>query len=139
MNVINPIARRYAVTLVDLVGRGLITVNSLHFIGFSMGAHMAGKVAREAKLLSPNFIVPRLTALDPPGPYKFPPNVNPDFQGLKKTDAAFVDAIHTDVLLCGSSETYGTVDFFPNNGVNPQPGCPRYIEDFLKEFPLSSE
>lgn len=138
VNNVSPIAKKYAATLVGLASRGLIAVNSLHFMGFSLGAHLAGNTAREANLLSDSFNVPRITALDPASTNLFPSKVtaNSNFQELKKTDATFVDVIHTDVMLFGMSMSLGTVDFFPNNGVNPQPGCPVYIPFSLDHTPL---
>lgn len=46
---------------------------------------------------------------------------------LDKTDAGFVDIIHTDDssiigIGYGTSQSCGHVDFFPNNG-DDQPGC----------------
>jgi hypothetical protein len=43
---------------------------------------------------------------------------------LNWQDAGFVDIIHTD-RLAGMSVSTGTVDFYPNNFV--QPGCPQFI------------
>lgn len=43
---------------------------------------------------------------------------------LSKTDAYFVDVIHTDAGLYGAPVTSGTVDFWPNGGDTLQPGCP---------------
>ena len=41
---------------------------------------------------------------------------------IDKTDAIFVDNIHTDVRVAGIGQAVGHVDFFPNNG-KKQPGC----------------
>lgn len=57
--------------------------------------------------------------LDPAGPF-----YNIVQKTLSSNDARFVDIIHTDYGLIGVGRTTGTVDFFPNNGRNPQPGCP---------------
>jgi len=42
---------------------------------------------------------------------------------LDKGDATFVDVIHTARGIQGISEPIGHVDFYPNNGYSPQPGC----------------
>lgn len=59
-------------------------------------------------------------ALDPAGPLFsfFPQSIK-----LDKTDAEFIDVIHTDAGGFGYSETVGHVDFFPNGGSGVQPGC----------------
>lgn len=50
------------------------------------------------------------------------------------SSAAFVDAIHTDVRFAGTGMSVGTVDFFTNDGVNPQPGCPPYTPVTLEQM-----
>lgn len=49
------------------------------------------------------------------------------FQGdvghLAKTDAKFVDVIHTDGGVFGFPNPIGHVDFYPNGGIALQPGC----------------
>jgi hypothetical protein len=42
-----------------------------------------------------------------------------------------VDIIHTDSGFYGTAKISGTVDFFPNNGIRVQPGCP------LRAIPFS--
>lgn len=42
---------------------------------------------------------------------------------LSVDDADFVDVIHTAAGSLGYSESIGHVDFFPNSGDAPQPGC----------------
>ena len=49
---------------------------------------------------------------------------NADPEGrLDAGDAILVDAIHTDSGLLGFKEPYAHVDFYPNKGTKPQPGC----------------
>jgi hypothetical protein len=42
---------------------------------------------------------------------------------LDAGDAILVDTIHTCGGSLGFREPYGHVDFFPNGGTRPQPGC----------------
>ena len=67
------------------------------------------------------------TGLDPAGPY---------FTGtdaevhLDKTDAEYVDIVHTNMPLIGTSDHVGHTDFFPNGG-SLHPGC---LNDLSGEF-----
>ncbi|XP_008164538.2 inactive pancreatic lipase-related protein 1 [Chrysemys picta bellii] len=93
--------------------------SKVHFIAHSLGAHAAGETGRRRPGLG------RITGLDPAQPY---------FEGtpievrLDKTDAAFVDIIHTDsaptipYLGFGMSQAIGHLDFYPNGGIQ-MPGC----------------
>ncbi|XP_794147.1 lipase member H-like [Strongylocentrotus purpuratus] len=92
----------------------------MHIIGHSLGAHIAG-YAGEAL----GGRVGRVTGLDPAGPL---------FGGtdnqckLDRSDAMFVDVIHTDgdMLLFGGAglmEECGDHDWYPFGGKD-QPGCP---------------
>lgn len=62
------------------------------------------------------------TGLDPARPlFEFP-----SFESVEKldpTDAEFVDVIHTCRGVLGYEAPTGTVDFYPNSGFPPQPGC----------------
>ena len=42
---------------------------------------------------------------------------------LHKNDALTVDVVHTCANLAGIEEAIGDVDFYPNGGTHPQPGC----------------
>ena len=70
----------------------------MHFIGFSLGAHISGQAAELLKLN--NITVDRITALDPAEPCF--DEVNLPLR-LNKTNADFIDVIHTDV-----AEDYNT-------------------------------
>jgi hypothetical protein len=42
--------------------------------------------------------------------------------GVSKTDASFVDVIHTNTWFIGVARPVGHVDYYPNGGLL-QPGC----------------
>lgn len=64
--------------------------------------------------------VGRITGLDA----AYPLYMNTDNEGhLARTDAAFVDVIHTDGGILGFPNPLGHVDFYPNGGKPKQPGC----------------
>ncbi|CAL7952330.1 unnamed protein product [Xylocopa violacea] len=109
-----------------LVGRQLaklvrslnVPLERVHLIGFSLGAHVAGFAGAELGNVS------RITGLDPAGPLF--ESQDPRAR-LDKTDANFVDVIHSNgeqLLLggLGSWQPMGDVDFYPNGG-RMQTGC----------------
>lgn len=59
-----------------------------------------------------------LPGLDPAGPA-----FSESDEHLSSTDAAFVDAIHTDPGYFGTNYSAATVDFWPNGRSGIQPGC----------------
>lgn len=67
-----------------------------------------------------NLKMRKCAGLDPAGPLfkKWPKNVR-----LDAGDAEFVDVIHTDAGIFGFPRSVGHVDFWPNQGLAPQPGC----------------
>ncbi|XP_046966625.1 pancreatic lipase-related protein 2-like [Vanessa cardui] len=87
---------------------------SMHLIGYSLGAHVVGNAGRELEGK-----VARVTGLDPAGPLW---NLNKD--RLSSSDGIYVEAIHTDggVLGQGIGSAIADADFFPNGGTS-QPGC----------------
>lgn len=97
-----------------------VSASNVHLIGHSLGAHVAGYAGTRIPRLV------RITGLDP---------AEPDFEDtdnvvhLEKTDAVFVDIIHSDgsefdyVSGFGMIDEVGHIDFYPNGGEN-QPGCP---------------
>ncbi|KAI5631393.1 lipase domain-containing protein [Phthorimaea operculella] len=102
---------------------GLSNLNNFHFIGHSLGAHLAGycghALQRKFRLK-----LGRITGLDPAAPY-FTDTVT--LVRLDRTDATYVDIIHSNALPLyergfGISEPIGHVDFYPNGG-QIQPGC----------------
>ncbi|KAK7491933.1 hypothetical protein BaRGS_00016779, partial [Batillaria attramentaria] len=102
-----------------LVREAGLKLDSLHLIGHSLGAHISGYAGRRL-----HGQIGRITGMDPAGP---------DFQGyrpaviLDKTDAQFVDNIHTNGKTiieggAGMSSPTAHVDFYVNGG-RTQPGC----------------
>ncbi|XP_068622617.1 pancreatic triacylglycerol lipase-like [Battus philenor] len=89
-----------------------VPLRSLHLIGHSLGAHVVGNAGKKL-----GGQVGRITGLDPAGPLW-----NKNSNRLSKTDAHYVEAIHTNAGVFGIASSVGTVDFYPNGGVS-QPGC----------------
>ncbi|XP_011505791.1 PREDICTED: lipoprotein lipase-like, partial [Ceratosolen solmsi marchali] len=100
-----------------------ISKRSIHLIGHSMGAQIAGIVGRTI-----GFKLSRITGLDPAGP-----NFNYPEAHLSMNDAAFVDTIHTDAGAYGTARLSATVQFYVNKGYRVQPGCPIHYEFFSDE------
>ncbi|ODM89348.1 Lipase member H, partial [Orchesella cincta] len=61
----------------------------------------------------------RITGLDPAGPLFFPPI---RARNIDKSDAKFVQIIHTNMGTLGDTTKDGHADFYPNGGVQ-QPNC----------------
>ncbi|NWR12049.1 LIPHA Lipase, partial [Paradoxornis webbianus] len=101
---------------VDQMLVGGASLDSMHMIGVSLGAHVAGFVGQKY-----NGKFGRITGLDPAGP-SF--NREPPERRLDRTDAQFVDVIHSDINVLGFKKPLGTIDFYPNGGMD-QPGCPK--------------
>ncbi|XP_043801526.1 lipase member H-like [Apis laboriosa] len=109
---INKLSTFIANALNSLVNNG-VNPEKIHLIGHSLGAQLAARIGRKT-----NFKIPRITALDPAGPLYY----ILDFH-ISSSDAKFVDVIHTDMGFYGLAVKVGHVDFFPNYGYRPQPGC----------------
>ncbi|GFO21121.1 pancreatic triacylglycerol lipase [Plakobranchus ocellatus] len=108
-----------ALLLHRLVEVKSLELSTVHIIGHSLGAHVAGY----AGACSPG--LGRITGLDPAQPnyHNYSTAVR-----LDPSDAHFVDVIHTDarpyetVGGYGIIEPIGDIDFYPNGG-REQPGC----------------
>lgn len=76
-----------------------------------------------AELIAPgtNNRIVRLTALNPGCFTQFVGRFSPEIK-LQKSDAQFVDVIHTECLVFGTCDVIGDADFYPNGGL-VQPGC----------------
>uniref|UniRef100_A0A665URH2 Lipase, member Ib n=1 Tax=Echeneis naucrates TaxID=173247 RepID=A0A665URH2_ECHNA len=94
-------------------------LSSLHLIGVSLGAHLAGFVGANLKGK-----IGRITGLDPAGPMFT--STTPE-ERLDPSDAMFVDVLHTDMDCEGA---HGHIDFYANGGVD-QPGCPKTIFSYF--------
>ncbi|KAI8422298.1 hypothetical protein MSG28_006176 [Choristoneura fumiferana] len=69
-----------------------------------------------------NVAIGRITGLDPARPlFEFPKRS--DSLSLDRSDANFVDVIHSCGGILGVQKPTGHVDFYPNSGGAPQPGC----------------
>ncbi|XP_044014117.1 lipase member I-like [Aphidius gifuensis] len=91
-------------------------VDNLHIVGHSLGAHVAGFVGSHF-----HGTIRRITALDPAGPW-FLSGV-PDEYRIDRSDAKFVDVIHTCAGVAGLRMPCGHVDYYVNRGTCDQPGC----------------
>ncbi|KAF5291388.1 hypothetical protein FQR65_LT01698 [Abscondita terminalis] len=94
---------------------GELPISTIHIVGFSLGAHIAGFAGKY--LFERGYEkIPRITGLDP---------ALPNFlqERLTKNDARFVDIIHTDGGKFGIGFSIGHADFYPNGGSYVQPGC----------------
>lgn len=101
------------------------SLDSIHMIGVSLGAHISGLVGQMF-----GGQLGRITGLDPAGPLY---RGKPPSERLDPTDAQFVDVIHSDTDGLGYADALGHVDFYPNGGTD-QPGCPPTVFAGLKYF-----
>lgn len=97
----------------------------IHLIGHSLGAHIMGYAGSYTK-----YRVSRITGLDPARP-AFEDCIGPE-NHLDDTDANFVDVIHSCAGYLGFRKPIGMVDFYPNGGGPPQPGCTEISQIFSK-------
>lgn len=107
-------------------------LRNVHIIGHSLGSHLAGYAGYH---LQQDFGLKlgRITGLDPAAPLfsETEPIVR-----LDRSDAEFVDAIHTDAnpFMKGGLGIYqrvGHVDFYPNGG-SDNPGCDVRLQDYMR-------
>ncbi|NXF81864.1 LIPH Lipase, partial [Sclerurus mexicanus] len=120
--------KRVAEVLKKLIDEMLIdgaSLDSVHMIGVSLGAHISGFVGQMF-----GGALGRITGLDPAGPLY---RGTPPSERLDPTDAQFVDVIHSDTDGLGYREALGHIDFYPNGGTD-QPGCPLTIFSGLQYF-----
>uniref|UniRef100_A0A8D8RAR8 Pancreatic lipase-related protein 2 n=1 Tax=Cacopsylla melanoneura TaxID=428564 RepID=A0A8D8RAR8_9HEMI len=119
-----PIGLCFAQQLDMLIRSGFLPgPDRLHFVGHSLGAHIAGNTASALRGLIGTPVY-RVTGLDPAGPLLWKRRT-PDFKILDSQDAAFVDAHHTNggvFFAKGQMSRLGTVDVYYNGG-RKQPKC----------------
>jgi len=85
-----------------------------HLVGFSLGSHVVGKAASSVA-----FDITRVTGLEPAHPEFSLKDTN---KRLDKSDALFVDVVHTNSASLSFPDAIGHVDFYVNGGMS-QPGC----------------
>ncbi|XP_067002045.2 inactive pancreatic lipase-related protein 1 isoform X2 [Anabrus simplex] len=113
-------AQHLARTIERLVREEGVPLSSLHVIGFSLGAHVAG-IAGSLLTIGK---LPRLTALDPAGPMF---HKKTEEWRLDPSDAEFVLVLHTSGGFVSFDEPLGHADFYPNGGKSPQPACEEQV------------
>jgi len=111
-----PVGQHIAELIDFLVAQTGAKLGDFHLIGHSLGGHVAGFAGSSTTTGK----VARITGLD--SAYPLFANEGPD-GSLDAGDAILVDAIHTASGVLGLREPYGDVDFYPNKGTIPQPGC----------------
>ncbi|CAH1986121.1 unnamed protein product [Acanthoscelides obtectus] len=118
------VGRQLGILLNKMVEKGL-DVRKIHLIGFSLGAHVAGTASESLK--NRGLLLGRITGLDPASPLFRGNYLREQYKKLDRSDAKFVDVIHTDGSPSvtdgfGLWDPIGHVDFYPNGG-QEQPGC----------------
>uniref|UniRef100_A0A6P7GIA5 Pancreatic lipase-related protein 3-like isoform X2 n=1 Tax=Diabrotica virgifera virgifera TaxID=50390 RepID=A0A6P7GIA5_DIAVI len=119
----NYISAKNSVTRVGLYVAGFIKqlkenfgirLEKVKFVGHSLGAHICGNsgAALGGK-------VDRIVGLDPAGPLFTVKNID---NRLDRSDAKFVQVIHTNGGTLGFRLAMGHAEYFPNEGES-QPGC----------------
>ncbi|XP_067648300.1 lipase member H [Eurosta solidaginis] len=111
---VGPVGKYFAKQLKEFMDKHEIDPADVHIIGHSLGAHIAGNLGDYF-----NGSLGRVTGLDPALPLFTPLSSD----GLHASAAQFVDVIHTDFPVFGDGTPRGMVDFYPNFGTPPQPGC----------------
>ncbi|XP_014218848.1 lipase member H-like [Copidosoma floridanum] len=120
--------------------------NHLYFIGHSLGAHLSGHIAHLMKQSGDDFWkIERITGLDPAKPCFVDTNTE-DHYKLDKSDAAFVDVIHSnigynsDAFSLGLNKPIGHIDFFIDGGTL-QPKCEKleYFEAIICSHKVSHD
>ncbi|KAI4468892.1 lipase [Holotrichia oblita] len=87
-------------------------------VGHSVGAHICGCIGAHVKALSGS-LIGIIIALDPAGPLF---SILTRSNRINRSQASFVQVIHTAGLLLGFHSALGHADYYPNGGIS-QPGC----------------
>lgn len=107
--------------ITKLIDELKVNPQSVSIVGHSFGSHVsgfAGKQVQKANAVK----IGRITATDPARP-PFESSLISNNDKLTKEDATTVVVIHTDIGKSGYVAPLGTIDFYPNGGGAPQPGC----------------
>lgn len=111
------VGRYLADFLIFLVSKGL-KLNETTIVGHSLGGQIAGFTGAAL-----NGELGQIIALDPAGPlFTFPTLFSID-ERLDKSDAQWVQVLHTSSNILGVQIDCGHQDFYPNAGIVPQAGC----------------
>ena len=102
--------------------KGNLSLNDVHILGHSLGAHVAGFAGANLSEM-----IGRITGMDPARPGFETPRFKDSKDRLDASDAKFVDVIHTCAGTIGFSKPIGHADFYPNEGTFRQPGCSIFI------------
>lgn len=102
----------------DLLG---VSAQNVTLVGHSFGSHVSGLAGKEVTKTK-NVKIAKIIATDP-ARRPFESSSIADVDKLTEEDAITVVGIHTDAGYAGYTKPTGTVDFYPNGGANPQPGC----------------
>lgn len=108
-------------------------LDNVHIFGHSLGSHLAG-YAGDTLQKKFGLKLGRITAMDPAEPLFG--DADPIVR-LDRSDAKFIDVIHTDTLPItrgglGMAAAIGHVDFYPNGGSN-NPGCDEPVEHYIAQ------
>ena len=124
------VGRQIALLVDNIVqNEKLSSAELVQLVGHSLGGQTAGYAGKYFTDLTNNKIG-KITGLDPAGPgfeIEDMPDRDRHLIHLYKTDATFVDVIHTTggpltEMGLGMTSSVGHADFYPNGGVK-QPGC----------------
>uniref|UniRef100_U5ETF1 Putative pancreatic triacylglycerol lipase n=1 Tax=Corethrella appendiculata TaxID=1370023 RepID=U5ETF1_9DIPT len=110
----------------------LPNLDKIHMIGHSLGSHLSGYTGY---YLQKDFGLQlgRISALDPAEPLF---SLTDPIVRLDKTDAKFIDVVHTDAspfvvsMGLGLYEPIGHIDFYPNGG-HDQPSCDQPMRNYI--------
>ncbi|XP_035727793.1 uncharacterized protein LOC118444057 [Vespa mandarinia] len=117
---------KYIAEMLDfLVSQTGLSLDDVHILGHSLGAHVAGFAGMKV-----SGTIGRITGMDPARPGFESSNLNDLRIRLDSRDAKFVDIIHTCAGTLGFIRSIGHVDFYPNGGTFRQPGCPVFSAQY---------
>ncbi|ODM96530.1 Pancreatic lipase-related protein 2 [Orchesella cincta] len=126
------VGKRVGEFILFLMKNGVIrSLDEVHIIGFSLGAHVAGDAGNTLRAMASQPPA-RITGLDPAGP-AFYDKLRFQQRHLNITDGRFVDVIHTNMGAMGTLKKLGHADFYPNGGGPIQQRCEVEYEERKKK------